>query len=641
VLRSLAAFFERLVDPYPEAPPPAPPKSFFAFLWTCSRGMRPWLLGMTVLTAVIGAFEALLFGMLGRMVDWLAGVPPSELWAREKWSLLGLAAILLFSPLVVALQTAFKHQTLAGNFPMRLRWNFHRRMLGQSLAFYQDEFAGRVATKVMQTALAVREAWFTLGDILVFVTIYFVTVVVVAGAFDLRLIWPFAAWVVCYGLALWYFVPRLGKVSKAQADARSLMTGRITDAYTNIATVKLFSHAQREAGYVRTAMQEFMVTVHGQMRLVSGFEIVNHTLSMGLIGSTAGVALWLWLQGQASAGALAAATAMALRLNGISHWIMWEMASLFEHVGTVQDGINTLSKSRTVVDVPDAPPLRVTRGEVRFEHLRFAYGAEGPAAEPLLADFNLHIRPGEKIGLVGRSGAGKSTLVNLLLRFYDVQGGRILIDGQDIAQVTQDSLRAQIGMVTQDTSLLHRSVRDNIVYGRPDAGDAQVLAAAKRAEAHDFILALNDPSGRHGYDAHVGERGVKLSGGQRQRIAIARVMLKDAPILLLDEATSALDSEVEAAIQASLYKLMEGKTVVAIAHRLSTIAAMDRLVVLDRGRIVEEGDHRSLLARGGIYARLWAHQSGGFIGEEEEETLHVLRRADDDADEEAAQRPTV
>jgi ATP-binding cassette subfamily B multidrug efflux pump len=643
LLRSLAAFFERLVDPYPETPPPAPPKQFFAFLWSCSRGMRPWLVGMTVLTAVIGAFEALLFGMMGRMVDWLAGVPPQELWAREKWNLLGLAAVLLFSPLVVAVQTAFKHQTLAGNFPMRLRWDFHRRMLGQSLAFYQDEFAGRVAAKVMQTALAVREAWFTLGDILVFVTIYFVTMVAVVGVFDLRLVWPFAVWVVCYIVALWYFVPRLGKVSKAQADARSLMTGRITDAYANIATVKLFSHAQREAGYVRTAMREFMVTVHGQMRLVTGFEIVNHTLSMVLIGSTAGMALWLWLQGQASAGALAAATAMALRLNGISHWIMWEMAGLFEHVGTVQDGINTLSRSRTVVDQPGAPALRVTRGDIRFEQLRFAYGgAEPGAGAPLLDDFSLHIRPGEKIGLVGRSGAGKSTLVNLLLRFYDVQGGRILIDGQDIARVTQDSLRAQIGMVTQDTSLLHRSVRDNIVYGRPDATDAEVVAAARRAEAHDFIHSLNDPSGRHGYDAHVGERGVKLSGGQRQRIAIARVMLKDAPVLLLDEATSALDSEVEAAIQASLYKLMEGKTVVAIAHRLSTIAAMDRLVVLDRGRIVEEGDHRSLLARGGIYARLWAHQSGGFIAEEEEggDTLHVLPRTDD-SEEEEAPRPAA
>ncbi|WP_232540164.1 ABC transporter ATP-binding protein [Azohydromonas aeria] len=642
MFRSFAAFFERLVDPYPEGPPPAPPKNFFAFLWACSRGMRPWLLGMTLLTAVIGAFEALLFGMLGRMVDWLADVPPNELWAREKWTLLGLAAIVAFSPLVVAVQTAFKHQTLAGNFPMRLRWDFHRRMLGQSLAFYQDEFAGRVAAKVMQTALAVREAWFTLGDILVFVTIYFVTMVAVVGAFDLRLVGPFLVWVVLYALALWYFVPRLGKVSRAQADARSLMTGRITDAYANIATVKLFSHAQREAGYVRGAMKEFMVTVHGQMRLVSGFEVVNHSLSMLLIGSTAGLALWLWLQGQASVGALAAATAMALRLNGISHWIMWEMAGLFEHVGTVQDGINTLSRSRTVVDAPGAPPLRVARGDIRFEQLRFAYaGAGGDAGVPLLDDFNLHIRPGEKIGLVGRSGAGKSTLVNLLLRFYDVQGGRVLIDGQDIAQVTQDSLRAQIGMVTQDTSLLHRSVRDNIVYGRPDASDAQVLAAARRAEAHDFIQGLHDASGRTGYDAHVGERGVKLSGGQRQRIAIARVMLKDAPILLLDEATSALDSEVEAAIQASLYKLMEGKTVVAIAHRLSTIAAMDRLVVLDRGRIVEEGDHRSLLARGGIYARLWAHQSGGFIAEDEDEASVVPRSGDADEAEEEAPRPAL
>ena len=635
-MRSLAALFERLVHPYPETPPPAPPKEFFAFLWACTRGMRPWLLAMTLLSAAVGAFEALLFGIMGRLVDWLASVPPQELWAREKWSLLGLVALLVLSIFIVGLQTTFKHQTLAGNFPMRLRWDFHRRMLGQSLAFYQDEFAGRVAAKVMQTALAVREAWFTLGDILVFVIIYFVTLVMLVGAFDLRFILPFAGWLACYVVALWYFVPRLGRVSRAQADARSLMTGRITDAYTNIATVKLFSHAQREAGYVRGAMQEFMVTVHGQMRLVSALEIVNHALSMLLIGCTAGVALWLWTQGQATAGAMAAATAMALRLNGISHWIMWEMAGLFEHVGTVQDGINTLSRSRAVVDQPNAPALRVAQGDVRFEQLRFAYGGKD-AGEPLLDGFNLHIRAGEKIGLVGRSGAGKSTLVNLLLRFYDVQGGRILIDGQDISRVTQDSLRAQIGMVTQDTSLLHRSVRDNIVYGRPDATDAEVLAAARRAEAHDFILSLSDASGRQGYDAHVGERGVKLSGGQRQRIAIARVMLKDAPILLLDEATSALDSEVEAAIQASLYKLMEGKTVVAIAHRLSTIAAMDRLVVLDRGRIVEEGDHRSLLARGGIYARLWAHQSGGFIGEEEEgggDTLHVLPRTDDSEEEE-------
>jgi ATP-binding cassette subfamily B multidrug efflux pump len=401
------------------------------------------------------------------------------------------------------------------------------------------------------------------------------------------------------------------------------MTGRITDAYTNIATVKLFSHSQREAGYAKSAMQEFLATVHRQMRLVTGFEIVNQVLSVVLIGATAGAALWLWTRGGIGVGAVAAATAMAMRLNGISHWVMWEMASLFEHIGTVQDGIGTLARPRTVVDRPDAKPLVVTRGELRFEDVAFGYGG----VRQVVDGFSLTIRAGEKIGLVGRSGAGKSTIVNLLLRFHDIAHGRILIDGQDIAGVTQESLRAQIGMVTQDTSLLHRSVRDNIVYGRPDATEAQMRHAAERAEAHDFIAGLVDRNGRRGYDAHVGERGVKLSGGQRQRVAIARVMLKDAPILLLDEATSALDSEVEAAIQKSLYRLMEGKTVVAIAHRLSTIAAMDRLVVMDHGRIVEEGTHASLLAAGGIYARLWAHQSGGFLGDEDEDGRPLVHAA--------------
>jgi ATP-binding cassette subfamily B multidrug efflux pump len=608
-------WFEQRVDPYPPETPSAPPKGFLAFVWANTHGMRPFLLGMTLLTASIGAFEAILFSMLGNIVDWLSHTPTTQLWVQQRSHLLMLGGILLASPLLVWLQTLLKHQTLAGNFPMRLRWQFHRLMLSQSLGFYQDEFAGRVATKVMQTALAVRDTCFIVGDILVFVTIYFVTMTAVVGSFDAWLLLPFLGWLALYALAVWWFVPRLSATARAQADARSLMTGRITDAYTNIATVKLFSHANREASYARSAMQDFMTTVHTQMRLVSGFEVVNHSLSMLLILSTTGVSLWLWVQGQVGIGAVAAATAMALRLNGISHWMMWEMASLFEHIGTVQDGINTLSKPHAVVDQPGAPALKVKRGEVRFDNVHFSYGGKRTVIDGL----NLHIQPGEKIGLVGRSGAGKTTILNLLLRFYDVESGQVLVDGQDISQVQQDSVRAQVGMVTQDTSLLHRSVRDNILYGRPDASDTDMQRAANRAEATDFIQTLSDPHGRKAFEAHVGERGVKLSGGQRQRIAIARVMLKDAPILLLDEATSALDSEVEAAIQASLYKLMEGKTVVAVAHRLSTIAAMDRLIVMDQGRIVEEGDHATLLARGGLYARLWSHQSGGFLVEDGED----------------------
>lgn len=614
----LFAWFESFIDPYPESTPAPAPKGLGAFLWAGTEGTRPFIALMTLFTALIGAFEALLFAMMGRIVDWLGEVPRAELWAREGSTLMLLMAVLGGSIGLAALQSMFKQQALAGNFPMRLRWNYHRLLLGQSLSFYQDEFAGRIATKVMQTALAVRDTWMILTDILVYVVIYFLTMAAVLGTFDLRMLGPFALWLGLYVLTMRWFVPRLADSARRQADARSLMTGRVTDAYTNIATVKLFSHSKREAGFARSAMQEFLSTVHRQMRLVSGFEIVNQFLSVLLIASTAGVALWLWMQGEVGVGAVAAATAMSLRLNGISHWVMWEMASLFEHIGTVQDGVNTLSRPHSVVDAPHAVPLRVQRGEVRFEGLKFSYGGKRRVIE----DFSLVIRPGEKIGLVGRSGAGKSTVVNLLLRFYDLEAGRILVDGQDIALAQQDSLREQIGMVTQDTSLLHRSVRDNIVYGRPDATEIQMVHAAERAEAHDFIQTLADPHGRHGYDAHVGERGVKLSGGQRQRIAIARVMLKDAPILLLDEATSALDSEVEAAIQASLYRLMEGKTVVAIAHRLSTIAAMDRLIVMDQGRIVEAGDHRALLASGGLYARLWAHQSGGFLGEDlDDETL--------------------
>ncbi len=611
----MLTFFEKLIDPYPPEAPRVPPGGFLAFLWAGTEGLRVWLVGMTVLSGLIGGFEAFLFSLLGRIVDALAAIPRDQLWAQGRTSLLAIAAVLAASVGLVALQTILKHQTLAGNFPMRLRWNFHRLMLGQSLAFYQDEFAGRVAAKVMQTALAVRDFWFTLGDILVFVAIYFITLGLVIGNFNYALLLPLLAWLALYAAAVAWFVPRLSRVGKQQADARSLMTGRITDAYTNISTVKLFSHSSREASYARRAMGDFITTVHSQMRLVSGFEIVNHALSMLLISGITGMALWLWVHGEVGAGAVASACAMALRLNGMSHWVLWEMAGLFENVGTVQDGINTLSRAPRVVDIVGARDLSVPHGEVHFRQVVFGYG-EG-ADRPVFDHLELRILAGEKIGVVGRSGAGKSTLVNLLLRFHDLQGGQILIDGQDIHDVTQDSLRARIGMVTQDTSLLHRSVRDNILYGRPDATEEDLLRAAANAEALSFIPQLVDAKGRRGFDAHVGERGVKLSGGQRQRVALARVMLKDAPILLLDEATSALDSEVEAVIQDSLERLMQGKTVIAIAHRLSTIMAMDRLVVMDGGRIVEIGDHATLLQQGGLYARLWAHQSGGFLSEGE------------------------
>ncbi|MFD4837110.1 ABC transporter ATP-binding protein [Achromobacter sp. NPDC058515] len=605
--------FESQLNPFPPENVPLPPKGFFAFLWFCTHGSRRYIAALAVLSAAVSIYEAWLFAFLGQIVDllavWHAGEPAS---AHERQVLWGIGLVLLASIVLVSLRTVVQHQILAINLPLRLRWDFHRMMLRQSLSFFSDEFAGRVTTKVMQTALAVREVLLTFCEIVLGIAVYFFAIVALAGGFDWRLMLPFIAWMLLYGLTMVYFVPRLGKVGKEQAHARSSMTGRVTDAYTNITTVKLFSHTNREARFARAAMEDFRETGYRQMRLVSKFEIFNQVLATALIFSAGGYALWLWHGGEIGTGAVAAVTAMALRVNGMSHWIMWQMTSLFENIGTVQDGIATLTHPPKVQDAPDAVPLRVTRGKVEFDRVYFNYNNE----RQVLDGLSLTVRPGEKIGLVGRSGAGKSTLINLLLRFYDVDRGQIRIDGQDISQVTQDSLRSAIGMVTQDTSLLHRSICDNIAYGRPDADPAEVRAAAARAQADEFIDQLSDNHGNRGYDTLVGERGVKLSGGQRQRIAIARVMLKNAPILLLDEATSALDSEVEAAIQESLDEVMKGKTVIAIAHRLSTIAAMDRLIVMDEGRIIEQGSHAELLELDGIYARLWRHQSGGFLAEE-------------------------
>ena len=606
-------FFEKLVSPYPKDDPQPAAKNFFSFIWQSTKGTRVFMLLLIILSGLSGAFEAFLFAALGKVVDWLAEVEPSKFWQQEKTTLILLALIILASTLIISLQTIIKHQCLAGNFPMRMRWNLHRLVLNQSMRFFQDEFAGRISAKVMQTALAVRDTCFLVADIFIYVLISFITMAAIIGQLDPWLLMPFLGWGVLYGIAMYYFIPRLSKVASMQADARSTMTGRVTDAYTNIMTVKLFSHAGNEAKYAQESMDEFLVTVNRQMRLVSSFEIVNHLLSITLILCTTGVALWLWTDQLVGVGAIATTTAVALRLNGFSHWIMWEMAALFENIGVVKDGINTFSSTKTVNDQPNATELVVKQGKIEFQHINFNYDAK--RQNSIIQDLDLTINPGEKIGLVGRSGAGKSTLINLLLRFYDLQSGKIIIDGQEITTVTQESLRAQIGMVTQDTSLLHRSVRENLLYGNNQATEEEMIIAAKKAHADSFIHTLIDGNGRTGYDAFVGERGIKLSGGQRQRIAIARVILKNAPILLLDEATSALDSEIEQAIQESLYTLMEGKTVIAIAHRLSTIAAMDRLVVLDQGKIIEQGTHQELLDKNGLYAQLWKHQSGGFLGE--------------------------
>ncbi|MCS0399523.1 ABC transporter ATP-binding protein/permease [Vibrio diabolicus] len=605
--------FEGFTEPFPKSTPDQPPSGMLAFLRYYTRGYEKPLIIMSLMATIVAVVEVMLFGAMGQLVDWLSTSNPETFLQDNKADLIFYGTLLLVvMPILVIVYSLLVHQTLLGNYPMSIRWLAHRYLLNQSLNFYQDDFAGRVATKVMQTSLAVRETVMKAMDVFVYVTVYFTSMIIMLATADWRLMIPMIVWLLAYIAIQIYFVPKLKDVASAQADARSTMTGRIVDSYTNIQTVKLFSHSQRETQYAEQGMKGFLNTVYRQMRLVTGFDVAVEISNYILVFSVAALSIYLWLDSAISVGAIAIAVSLALRVNGMSMWIMWEVGALFENMGTVVDGMKTLSKPIDIKDKPGAKDLVVTEGGIHFDNVSFHYGEN----KGVISHLDLNIKPGEKVGLVGRSGAGKSTLVNLLLRFHDVEDGSIKIDGQNISEVTQDSLRSKIGMVTQDTSLLHRSIRDNILYGNPDATEEDLLKATKQAHAHEFIETLTDPFGNVGYDAQVGERGVKLSGGQRQRIAISRVLLKDAPLLVLDEATSALDSEVEAAIQESLNELMQGKTVIAIAHRLSTIAQMDRLIVLDKGSIVEQGSHQELIANNGIYAQLWAHQTGGFIAEE-------------------------
>ncbi len=602
---------------FPEDQPTQPPSTLFAFCRHYTKGMELSLLLMSISAAMLAILEVSLFSYMGQLVDWLTAYTPEILFVEQKSELIKMAVMLLLVlPVVVFFHSAILHQALLGNYPMSIRWLAHRYLLRQSVSFYQNEFAGRIATKVLQTSLAVRETVTKLLDVLMYIVVYFGSMVFLVAEADWRLMIPLLVWLVLYICVQLYFVPRLKKIASSQADARSEMTGRIVDSYTNISTIKLFSYTQREEQYAKQSMDVFLQPVYKQMRLVTSLNFVIQSLNYLLVFSVAAVSLYLWSLSAISAGAIAVAVSLALRLNGMAQWIMWEISSLFENIGTVADGMKTLSNPIEVADKPNADTLNVSQGAIEFNNVHFNYGkaANETNRSPVMNGLNLNIKPGEKIGLVGRSGAGKSTLVNLLLRFYDTDSGTIKIDGQNITDVSQESLRRYIAMVTQDTSLLHRSVKDNILYGRPDATHDEMINATKQAKALEFINDLVDSKGNKGFDAQVGERGVTLSGGQRQRIAIARVLLKNAPILILDEATSALDSEVEAAIQASLDDLMTGKTVIAIAHRLSTIAQMDRLIVIDDGGVVEQGTHEQLIAKDGIYAALWTHQTGGFIG---------------------------
>ena len=606
-------YFESLVDPYTDyVETDTPPTKIWPFLREYSQPFKRVFALTAVMSLIVASIEVALIYYMGRVVD-LLGTSPAEFWATYGTEVLIVAAlVLVVRPLTQMLDVLLLNNTILPNFGTLIRWRAHKHVLRQSVGWFENDFAGRIANRIMQTPRSAGEVVFQVFDAISFSLAYLLGAAVLLSVADLRLLMPLLAWFVLYGCLVVWTVKRIGPASKASSDARSALTGRVVDAYTNVHSVKMFAHHDRELDYARDAIEHTRTTFMKEMRIFTLMDVMLVALNGFLIIGIVGWAIALWTQGAASVGVVAAATALTLRLNAMTGWIMWALTSFFQELGVVAEGMETIAQPITLVDAKGAKPLEMQSGEIALRALTHHYGRTSGGLDAVTTV----IRPGEKVGLVGRSGAGKSTLVKLLLRFYDPESGRIDIDGQDITQITQDSLRLNIGMVQQDTSLLHRSVRDNILYGRPDATEDQMIEAAKQAQAHEFILDLADPQGRRGYDAQVGERGVKLSGGQRQRVTLARVILKNAPILVLDEATSALDSEVEAAIQDTLYKMMEGKTVIAIAHRLSTIAQMDRILVLDGGKIVEDGRHDALLAQGGLYADFWARQSGGFIGSE-------------------------
>jgi ATP-binding cassette subfamily B multidrug efflux pump len=608
---------ESLLQPTTGTPSEPPTEGLTRFYWHFIRQVRWLVLALFIGGGLMAVLDACIPAFIGRVVGLVSTHTPQSL-LHDAWPQLLLmgSVLLLVRPGVFLSQVTLVNQLVNPGVTNMIRWQNHWHVVRQSWSFFQNDFAGRVANRVMQTGPALRESVVMAFDAAWYILVYGSSAVALLASTNWRLALPILAWFACYAAMLRYFVPRLRERSRAVSEARSNLTGRVVDSYTNILTVKLFARARDEDAFVRESVDQHTAHFRDQTRVITGYVFVLAAMNASLIVTTAGLALWLWSIGRIPVGAVAMALPLCWQITNIAGWVARSVTSIFENVGTVQDGMRSIAVIRQMPDPPHAAELCVEAGEIRFENLHFDYGRARPKDQPgVLHGIDLIIAPGERVGLVGPSGAGKSTLVNLLLHFYEPARGRILIDRQDVARVTQESLRTQIAMVTQDTSLLHRSISDNIRYGRPEATPDMIEDAARRAEAHEFILGLEDWHGRRGYDAHVGERGVKLSGGQRQRIAIARVILKDAPILVLDEATSALDSEVEAAIQSQLDELMDGRTVIAIAHRLSTIARMDRLVVLDRGRIVEMGSHRELLARRGVYARLWRRQSGGFVPE--------------------------